>query len=86
MANAAQNVVVWPLRWHYHCAACGWTAPQSDFLTAPLRCPRCGALPDGSDPWPHGTCNAPKDGWTGSVSLAVPIPQRYDAACGHGAA
>jgi hypothetical protein len=56
--------VSWPLRYHYYCRACNWTAPQSDFAEEPKTCPRCGAMPDGSTPWPDGIYRSPKDGWT----------------------
>jgi hypothetical protein len=59
----AEPALHWELAHHYHCAACGWIAPQSDFAVEPERCPCCGARPDGSDPWPTGTYRA-QHGWT----------------------
>lgn len=61
---AEHSRIVWQLRHHYFCGACGWSAPRAAFDTEPVRCPRCGALPDGSEPWPAGTYAAPRDGWT----------------------
>jgi len=58
------QTISWPLRHYYHCSACNWAAPQADFDVEPERCPRCGANPDGSNPWPDGVYKAPEHGWT----------------------
>jgi hypothetical protein len=58
------QTISWPRRHYYHCSACNWAAPQADFDVEPERCPRCGANPDGSNPWPDGVYKAPEHGWT----------------------
>ncbi len=64
MSKAFPAGISWPVQHHYYCVACGWISPQADFPVEPEKCPRCGANPDGSNPWPEGTYDYPERGWT----------------------